>query len=206
MKLKCLLILSSVAAALMLAATATATPIEYVATLSGAKEVPPNASPGTGSVTAIFDFAAHTLDLHVTFSDLTSPTIAAHIHAPTPSAFSGTAGVATQVPSFIGFPLGVTSGTFDQTFNTLDSSFYNPAFLTANGGTAAGAEAALAQALSQGRAYFNIHTENFTSGEIRGFLHVPDASSTIFCFGAGLIGLEIFRRKFRRKIGIGPQY
>ena len=202
MKLKCLLILSPVAAALMLAANAIATPIEYVANLSGAKESPPNASPGTGSVTAIFDFVAHTLDLHVTFSDLTSPTTAAHIHAPTAFAFTGTAGVATQVPYFINFPIGVTSGTYDQMFNTLDPSFYNPTFITNNGGTVAGAEAALEQALSQGRAYLNIHTENFPSGEIRGFLHVPDASSTIVCFGAGLIGLEVFRRKFRR---LGPQ-
>jgi hypothetical protein len=206
MKMKCLLVLSPiVAVALVLAPNATATPIEYVATLSGAKESPPNASPGTGSVTAIFDFAAHTLDLHVTFSDLTSPTIAAHIHAPTPFAFTGTAGVATQVPYFINFPIGVTSGTYDQMFNTLDPLFYNPTFLTANGGTAAGAEAALAQALGRGRAYFNIHTENFPSGEIRGFLHVPDAGSTIACFGVGLIGLGIFRRKFRGQLKVGPQ-
>ena len=100
----------------------------------------PNASPGTGFVMATFDLATHILDLHVTFSGLTSPTIAAHIHAPTLAPFSGKAGVATQVPFFTGFPIGVTSGTYDQTFNTLDSSFYNPAFLTANGGTAAGAD------------------------------------------------------------------
>jgi hypothetical protein len=197
MKPKSLLISSPiVAVALMLAANATAIPIEYVANLSGAKESPPNASPGTGFVTATFDLATHTLDLQVTFSGLTSPTTAAHIHAPTPFPFSGVAGVATQVPFFIGFPIGVTSGTYDQTFNTLDSSFYNPAFLTANGGTAAGAEAAFAQALDQGKAYFNIHSENFGGGEIRGFLHVPDAIPTMVCLGMGLIGLEMFRRKF----------
>src|SRR5947199_459728 len=82
-----------VAAALMLAANAAAIPIEYVANLSGAKESPPNASPGTGFVTATFDLATHTLDLHVTFSGLTSLTTAAHIHAPTPTPFSGVAGV-----------------------------------------------------------------------------------------------------------------
>jgi hypothetical protein len=197
MKPKSLLISSPiVAVALMLAANATAIPIEYVANLSGAKESPPNASPGTGFVTATFDLATHTLDLQVTFSGLTSPTTAAHIHAPTPFPFSGVAGVATQVPFFIGFPIGVTSGTYDQTFNTLDSSFYNPVFITANGGTVAGAEAAFAQALDQGKAYFNIHTVNFGSGEIRGFLHVPDAIPTTVCLGMGLIGLEIFRRKF----------
>jgi len=204
MKPKCLLISSPiVAVALMLAANATAIPIEFVANLSGAKEIPPNASPGTGFVMATFDLATHILDLHVTFSGLTSPTIAAHIHAPTLAPFSGKAGVATQVPFFIGFPIGVTSGTYDQTFNTLDSSFYNPAFLTANGGTAAGAEAVFAQALGQGKAYFNIHTENFPSGEIRSFLRVlpvPDTSSTMLCLGTGLIGLEIFRRKFGARL------
>ena len=141
-----------VAAALMLAANAAAIPIEYVANLSGAKESPPNASPGTGFVTATFDLATHTLDLHVTFSGLTSLTTAAHIHAPTLAPSSGKAGVATQVPFFVNFPIGVTSGTYDQTFNTLDTSFYNPDFLAANGGTAAGAEAAFAQALDQGKA------------------------------------------------------
>jgi hypothetical protein len=85
MKPKSLLISSPiVAVALMLAANATAIPIEYVANLSGAKESPPNASPGTGFVTATFDLATHTLDLQVTFSGLTSLTTAAHIHAPTP--------------------------------------------------------------------------------------------------------------------------
>ena len=196
MKPKCLLISSPiVAVALMLAANATAAPIEFVANLTGAKEVPPNASPGTGSATALFDLANHTLDLHVTFSGLTSGTTAAHIHAPTAFRFGGTASVATQVPFFDGFPIGVTSGTYDRTFDTSDSSFYNPAFLTANGGTAAGAEAVFAQALDQGKAYFNIHTENFPSGEIRGFLFVPDAIPTMLCLGIGLIGLEIFRRK-----------
>ena len=204
MKPKSLLISSPiVAVALMLAANAIAVPIEYVANLSGANESPPNASPGTGSVTATFDLATHMLDLHVTFGDLTSPTIAAHIHAPTAFPFSGKAGVATQVPFFVGFPIGVTSGTYDQTFNTLDSSFYNPDFITANGGTVAGAEAVFAQALDQGKAYFNIHTENFPSGEIRGFLRVlpvPDTSATMVCLGIGLIGLEMFRRKFGTRL------
>jgi hypothetical protein len=197
MKSKSLLISSPiVAVALMLAANATAQPIEYVANLSGAREIPPNASPGTGFVTATFDLVTHMLDLHVTFSGLTSGTTAAHIHAPTLTPFSGTAGVATQVPYFIDFPIGFTSGTYDHTFNTQDSSFYNPDFITLTGGTVAGAEAAFAQALGQGKAYFNIHTENFGRGEIRGFLHVPDAIPTIVCLSIGLIGLEMFRRKF----------
>src|SRR4030095_8759836 len=136
MKPKCLLISSPiVAVALMLAANATAAPIEFVANLSGAKEVPPNASPGTGSATALFDLATHTLELHVIFSGLTSGTNAAHIHAPTAFRFAGTAGVATQVPFFDGFPLAVTSGTYDHSFDTSDASFYNPTFIPNNGVT-----------------------------------------------------------------------
>jgi len=186
-----------VAVALISVGMAKAEPIDYLANLTGAKESPPNSSPGTGSVTAIFDFTTHMLDLEVAFSGLTSPTIAAHIHAPTAIANLGTAGVATQVPFFDGFPIGVTSGTYNHTFNTLDLSFYNPDFVTANGGTAAGAEAALAQALSQHKAYFNIHTENFPKGEIRGFLFnsVPDAGSNFVCLGMALIGLALLRRR-----------
>ena len=84
MKPKCLLVLSPiVAVTLMLAANATATPIELCGELNRSKRIPPNASPGTGSAMAAFDSQAHTLDLHVTFGGLTSGTTAAHIHAPT---------------------------------------------------------------------------------------------------------------------------
>ena len=204
MKPKFVLILSPIiAVALMLAANATAAPIEFVADLSGAHEVPSNDSPGTGSVTATFDLATHMFDIHVTFSGLTSGTIAAHIHAPTLAPSSGKAGVATQVPFFEGFPIGVTSGTYDHTFDTSLASFYNPAFITANGGTVASAEAVFAQALNEHKAYFNIHTDNFPSGEIRGFLRVlpvPEAIPTMLCLGMGLIGLEMFRRKFGARL------
>ena len=204
MKPKFVLILSPIiAVALMLAANATAAPIEFVADLSGAHEVPSNDSPGTGSVTATFDLATHMFDIHVTFSSLTSGTIAAHIHAPTLAPSSGKAGVATQVPFFEGFPIGVTSGTYDHTFDTSLASFYNPAFITANGGTVASAEAVFAQALNEHKAYFNIHTDNFPSGEIRGFLRVlpvPEAIPTMLCLGMGLIGLEMFRRKFGARL------
>jgi hypothetical protein len=160
---------------------AHAVPIVYTATLTGPSEDPPNASPGIGSAAVGFDTVAHTLRVQVTFSGLTGTTTASHIHAPTPTPGTGLAGIATQLPTFSGFPLGVTSGSYDQTFATDGpgaASTYNPAFLIANGGTTAGAEAALDAFLAEGRAYLNIHTTTFGGGEIRGFL-LPLAAAAV---------------------------
>lgn len=151
-------------------------PIPYAANLSGPAESPPNASPGTGSASVEFDLTAHTMRVQVSFSGLLSTTTAAHIHACTVTPGTGTAGVATQVPSFVGFPLGVTSGAYDHTFDTSLASTYNPAYVTANGGSVAAAETALAACMAVGGAYLNIHTAVFPGGEIRGFLTpVPSA-------------------------------
>src|SRR5437870_4073926 len=88
-------------------------PISYQAFMSGPAESPTNSSPGTGYGTVDLDTTTHMWHLHATFSGLTGTTTASHIHAPTATAFSGTANVATTTPSFAGFPLGVTSGTYD---------------------------------------------------------------------------------------------
>jgi hypothetical protein len=173
-----------------------ATLYTYTAALSGPGESPANASPGTGITQVDFDNTANTLRVQVTFSGLLGTTTAAHIHSPTATPLTGTAGVATQVPTFTGFPLGVTSGAYDHTFDLTNNSSWNPAFITANGGTAAGAEAALAASLAAGTAYLNIHSTQFTGGEIRGFLVVP-APATMLLFGTGLLGLAGWRR-FRK--------
>jgi len=169
--------------------------ITYSAQLDGPSEDPPNSSPGTGFAVVDYDDAAHTLHVQVSFADLIGNTTAAHIHAPTPVPLTGVAGVATQTPTFVGFPLGVTSGTYDNTFDLTLASSWNPAFITAHGGTPAGAEADFAEYLADGRAYFNIHSTFRAGGEIRGFL-VP-APATVLLFGTGLTGLAVTR--LRRK-------
>jgi hypothetical protein len=171
-------------------------PITYTATLSGPNEAPPNASPGTGFATVIIDVDADFLRVVASFNDLTANTTAAHIHAATATPFSGTVGVATHTPSFVGFPLGVTSGAMDETYDTGLASTWNASYIAAHGGTPAGAEAAFANALEEGRAYFNIHTPAFPGGEIRGFLVAP-APATLLLFGTGLAGLAGTR--LRRK-------
>lgn len=172
----------------LLAPLAIAAPIYFDATLTGASENPPNASLGTGFATVIFDPVAHTMEVSASFSGLTGTTTASHIHCcVTPP---GNVGVATPLPSFPGFPSGVTSGTYSSLFDLTLASSFNPAFVTANGGTPAGAEAALLTGLLAGRAYWNIHTSFVPSGEIRGFLtqRVPEPA-TLALVLAGLAAI-----------------
>jgi len=170
--------------------------IVYTAPLDGVSEDSPNESPGTGSATVTYDFAAHTLRVDVNFADLMGTTTASHIHAPTPAPLTGPAGVATQTPSFSGFPEGVMSGTYLHTFDLTQLSSFNPTFVTNNGGgTAAGAEAALATALADGKAYLNIHTTSFSGGEIRGFLVAVPEPASVTMVGAALVGCLALRRR-----------
>ena len=76
------------------------------------------------------------------------------------------------------------SSVFDLTM----SSSYNPAFITANGGTVATAEAALIQGMLAGQSYINIHTTGNPTGEIRGQL-TPLSAVPGPVVGAGLPGL-----------------
>jgi hypothetical protein len=149
----------------------------YVATLDGPSEFPPNASPGTGFSIVDVDPVAHTMRVRIDFSGLVGTTTNCHIHGPTAVAFAGAAGVATTTPTFPGFPSGVTAGTYDHTFDMTLASSFNAAFITANGGTPASAEAALVAAMADGKAYVNVHSSSFGGGEIRGFL-TPGATPT----------------------------
>lgn len=160
--------------------------INYQAFLDGPSEAPPNASPGTGFATFTIDTALHTMTMQVNFSGLIGNVTAAHIHGPTASPGLGTAGVMTTTPTFAGFPSGVTSGIYNNTLDLTLASTWNPSFVTANGGTTAGAESAFLTALASGKAYLNIHTSLFPGGEIRGFLQVP-APSALGLAGFGML-------------------
>jgi PEP-CTERM motif/CHRD domain len=94
----------------------------------------------------------------------------------------------------------VTSGIYSMTFDLTQATTYNPAFVTANGGTVAGAEAALESALLAAETYFNIHTQNFGGGEIRGFLSAVPEPSTWAMMLIGFAGLGFAFRQSRRKM------
>jgi hypothetical protein len=181
--------------ALCIARVGSAAPIAFTTTLSGPAESPPNTSPGTGTGVVTIDPVLHSLFVSFNFSDLTTGTTASHIHCCTAAPFTGTAGVATQVPAFVNFPLGVTSGSYTNTFDLTMSSSWNPTFISSNGGTPASAEATLLTGLLAGEAYLNVHTTAFPNGEIRGFLTPVPEPTTALLFGGALIGIELVRRR-----------
>src|ERR1700731_4351246 len=90
--------------------------------------------------------------------------------------------------------LGVTSGTYDHTFDLTLASSYNPAF---DGATVASQEATLVAGIESGETYLNIHTTNFPGGEIRGFLVPTPEPSTLLLLGVGLTGLLFLTKKSR---------
>ena len=179
---------------------ASAGTIIYTGFLSGPNEAPPNASPGTGFALITINTVLQTMEVNVSFSGLLGTTTASHIHCCTVP--PGTAMVATTTPTFAGFPLGVTSGTYDMTMDLTLASSYNPAFVTANGGTVAGAEAVLLAGLAAGDAYLNIHTTVVPGGEIRSFLVATPEPGT-FLLGAGsLLALAAWKRRHARDYGL----
>lgn len=112
--------------------------VTFTTQLRAANEVPPNASPGTGSVDAVLDKNTNLLRWKVSFSGLTGPATAAHFHGP--AAIGANAGVALAWPAPIRSPME------------------GRATLTA----------AQAADLLAGRWYANIHTERNPGGEVRG--------------------------------------
>lgn len=184
------------AASFLLALTSSswATLLTWQASLSGPAEAPPNASPGTGFAQVDIDTVVKSMRVQVTFSDLLGTTTASHVHAATASPNTGTAGVATELPLFTGFPTGVTFGSYDHTFDMTQLSSWNINYVNNNGGTTDSALTAFVAALDAEKAYLNVHTNQFTAGEIRGFLHAVPEPATM-----SLVGLAVVPLLRRRK-------
>jgi hypothetical protein len=186
------------AAMLVAAPSARATLIFIHVDLRPTNEVPPTASNGTGFADLTFDTVALTLQGHIVFSGLTGVTTAAHIHCCLASPFQTgvNVGVATLVPAFPGFPMGVKSGVDDFILDLSLASSYNPAFIMLQGGLA-NAEAAFIAGLISGRTYLNIHTDainGFPGGEIRGIVPEPMTIS-LLALGLSAAGFLSRRRK-----------
>jgi hypothetical protein len=131
------------AALLGLTSRGQAATTTFKAALNATSEVPPNQSPATGEATVTLDPATNTITWSGTFSGLTGPATAAHIHGPAPAGKN--AGVILWI------------STKGSAFN---SPFQGTAQITPE----------QAADLAAGNYYVNIHTAANPGGEVRGQL------------------------------------
>lgn len=94
----------AITGALVLAAPSMAATMNFKASLTGKNEVPPNTTAGTGTVTATYDTDNKKLSWKGSYSGLSGPATAAHLHGPAP--LGKNAGVMVPIspngPSFEG--------------------------------------------------------------------------------------------------------
>jgi hypothetical protein len=154
---------------------------------------PPTASTATGSAIVTIDDVLQTLSVDMVFSGLTAPATASHIHCCAPP--GSTAMVATQTPTFAGFPVAI-SGAYSHTFDMTLSTSWNPAFITAHGGTTTSAFSDLLAGMLAGNSYINLHNSVYPGGEISGQLRaVPEPATWMtMLFGFGAIGASLRSR------------
>ncbi|HVC51911.1 MAG TPA: CHRD domain-containing protein [Stellaceae bacterium] len=137
---KSIVIAAGLLVAGLVSGTSQAAMQTYKATINGASEVPPVTTSGTGAAAVNVDPATMELSWTVTYSGLTGPAAAAHIHCGAAAGANG--------------PVAVSFGT------KLASPIKGSGKMTA---------AQLAD-LEAGKCYVNIHTAAHKPGEIRGQL------------------------------------
>ena len=126
-------------AGVLAAGSAAAETVRLSANLQPSSEVPPTATKGAGALDATYDTASHMLQWSVTYEHLTGPATAAHFHGPAP--VGQNAGVQVPIPK-----------------DELASPIKGSKELTD----------AQVTDLMGGKWYFNVHTKDHPSGEIRG--------------------------------------
>jgi hypothetical protein len=127
-------------------AVAQAAPLSFTVALTGAAQVPPVTTAGTGSADLTYDPATRVLTWSVTYSGLSGPATMAHFHGP------AAAGKNAGVVIWIG-----------KKGEALASPVKGQATLTAQ----------QAEQFTAGDWYVNVHTQKNPGGEIRGQVIPP---------------------------------
>jgi CHRD domain len=132
--------------ALAWAGLAQAAPESFKVELSGAQQVPPVETKGSGTADLTYDAATHVVTWSITYSGLSSPVTMAHFHGP---AAAGKNGPVVLWLSEKGKP--VEGGIKGQATLTADQ----------------------AKEFADGELYINVHTKDHPAGEIRGQVVPP---------------------------------
>jgi CHRD domain len=120
---------------------------QFNVTMSGGQEVPPNGSTATGTAIVIFNDVSGLMTVNGTYTGLSAPSTAAHVHGFAP------AGVNAGV-QFALTHSSATSGTLTGSFTFGSGNFAN---------------------VLNGLTYINVHNSTFPGGEIRGQISNPFA-------------------------------
>jgi hypothetical protein len=138
---------------LALAGTLTlvqAAPVSFQVPLTGAQQVPPVQTPGSGSADLTYDPSTRVVTWNVTFSGLSSQATMAHFHGPAPAGKN--AGVKVWLSQK--GKMEMTSPISGQTTLSPDD----------------------AKMFEAGDMYINVHTKNNPDGEIRGQVAPPKSN------------------------------
>lgn len=168
MQRKIFLMLTIILSAIMFSITAAAAP-QFSVYLSGRQEVPANNSPGDGTCMITLNATETQIAVTCDYQNLTSNVVAAHIHDNGPVGVNG--------PILFNFNYtGGTSGTIGPL--TFDATPEQVAKLRAN------------------KWYVNIHTANFSGGEIRG--QIKRTNTAADYDGDGRTDLVVYRQSDMR--------
>jgi len=126
------------AAACIIAAGARAETMKFHGDMNGASQVPPKTTEGKGVTDATLDTSTKTLSYTISYSGLSGPATAVHLHGPAPA--------------------GTNAGVEVPIAPPLTSPVKGTAILT---------DAQMAD-LEAGKLYANVHTAANPAGEIRG--------------------------------------
>ena len=129
---------------------AQAAPVSFAVPLTGAQEVPPVQTPGSGNADLTYDPSTRVVTWNISFSGLTSQATMSHFHGPAP------VGKNANVKVWIS-----QKGNMEMT-----SPLSGQATLSPDD----------ARMFEAGDMYINVHTKNNPNGEIRGQVMPPKSN------------------------------